>query len=245
MPDMDATSSGAELSGHRYARLLILGANGPTGRQTVRQALDRGYRVAALTRHPDAFPLRHDRLQVIAGDATDGEVIDAAVAGADAVICSIGTSFTRRPVEVYSTSARLLVESMSRHRKRRLLVVTSGGVNASHQPDGIVGRFSRSVMRDYFGKTVYDDMEKMESAVSSSDLDWTIVRPPGLTDEPGTGYAVAETVIDGPFMSREDLAGMLLDQLDDGRFTRKIAAVTTPGLKVGAVYMFRHEVLKR
>lgn len=229
----------------RHARLLVLGANGPTGRQTVQRALDRGHHVHALTRHPETFPLRHDRLHVIAGDATDQGVIADAVAETDAVICTIGASFTRQPVEVYSTSARLLVESMSRLQKRRLIVVTSGGVDASHQPDGILGRLSRSVMRDFIGKTVYDDMEKMESTVSTSDLDWTIVRPPGLTDEPGTGYAVAETSIDGPFMSREDLAEMMLDQLDDDRFSRKIAAVTTPGLKVGALYMLRHEVLKR
>lgn len=146
---------------------------------------------------------------------------------------------------MYSISARLLVDSMTRRGKRRLLVLTSGGVDAAHQPDGIAGRLSKALMRDYLGKTVYDDMEKMETAVSASDLDWTIVRPPGLTDEPGTGYAIAETRIDGPFMTREDLAEMVLDQLGDDRFIRKIAAVATPGLKVNAWYMFRREVLKR
>lgn len=229
----------------QLARLLILGANGPTGRLTVQQALERGHEVHALTRHPEAFPLQHERLEVIAGDATDEGVIDAAVAETDAVICAIGASFTRKPVQVYSTSARLLVESMTRRGKRRLLVLTSGGVDTSHQPDGIAGRLSRSVMRDFVGKTVYDDMEKMESAVSASDLDWTIVRPPGLTTEPGTGYAVAETRVDGKFMSREDLAAMVLDQLDDEHYARKIAAVSTPGLSVSAWSMFRHEVLKR
>ena len=66
-------------------RLLLLGANGPTGREVVRQALDLGHEVHALTRHPGAFPLRHDRLDVITGDATDRDVIDDAVARADAV----------------------------------------------------------------------------------------------------------------------------------------------------------------
>ena len=42
-------------------RLLILGANGPSGRRTVQQALDRGYAVVALTRHPEAFPISHER----------------------------------------------------------------------------------------------------------------------------------------------------------------------------------------
>jgi len=237
-------SSGTDPRERRHARLLVLGANGPTGRLTVRQALDRGYSVAALTRHPATFPNHHDRLHVIAGDATDSGVIDAAVVDTDAVICTIGASFTRHPVTVYSTSARLLLEAMHRHNKRRLLVVTSSGLTP-HQPDGIVNKVLSVVMHDYIGRTVYDHMVAMEALVSASDLDWTIVRPPGLTNEPGTGYAVARTKIDGAFCSRDDLAGMLLDQLDDERFIQQVAAVTTPGLEVSALHMARHEILKR
>lgn len=228
-----------------HPRLLVLGANGPTGRRVVHQALARGHQVAALTRHPEAFPIRHERLRVVAGDATDPGTVDTAVAATDAVVCTIGAAFTRRPVQVYSASARLLVESMTRHRRRRLLVLTSGGVDTTHQPRGVIGRLSRSLVRDHVGRTVHDDMEQMEAIVSASDLDWTIVRPPGLTNAPGTGYAIADTRIEGPVMSRDDLATMLLDHLDDDRYVRAIAAVTTPGLRAGAWDMLYHEVLKR
>ncbi|GAA4266662.1 hypothetical protein GCM10022256_22740 [Frondihabitans peucedani] len=135
------------------ARLLILGANGPTGRRTVEQALERGHQVDALTRHPETFPIRHERLQVTAGDATDPSVIDAAVADADAVICTIGAAFTRQPVKVYSTSARLLIAAMDRYEKRRLIVVTSSGLGPPQQT-GPVGTFFRALMRDHVGKTV-------------------------------------------------------------------------------------------
>lgn len=95
------------------------------------------------------------------------------------------------------------------------------------------------------GRTAYDDMERMERTVSASDLDWTVVRPPGLTDEPGTGHAVAQDHVDGPFMSREDLAALLLDRLEDDRFVRGVAAATTPGLGVSALHVLRREVLER
>ena len=134
------------------------------------------------------------------GDATQADVIEPAVAGTDAVICTIGTSFTRKPVDVYSASSRLVVVAMRRHGRQRLLVVASSGVNPAH---------GRAGSRRYFGRTVYDDMEQMEPVVSASGLDWTVVRPPGLTDEPGTGYAVAENDIDGGLCTREDLAAML------------------------------------
>lgn len=101
-------------------RLLVLGANGPSGRLTVHQALDRGYRVDALTRRPDGFPLRHERLLVLGGDATDPAVVDTAVAGCDAVVSVIGAAITRQPVQVYSASAALVVDAMRRHGRRRL-----------------------------------------------------------------------------------------------------------------------------
>lgn len=173
--DSEATA-GRELQ--RLPRLLVLGANGPTGRHVVRQALDRGHEVRALTRRPDSFPLRHDRLQVLAGDATDRVVIDDAVAQTDAVICTIGATFTRHAVDVYSTSAHLLITAMAKHDRERLIVVTSSGVAPSEHRHGPVQKGSYLLMRHTFARTVYDDMARMESYVTASDLDWTIVRPP-------------------------------------------------------------------
>ncbi len=225
-------------------RVLVLGANGPSGRQAVQQALDRGLGVEALTRRPQTFPIRHERLRVIGGDATDPATVDAAVASSDAVVSVIGTAFTRHPVEVYSATARLVLDAMERHGRRRFLAVTSAGVRpADAHEGGLVQGLLFSVFRRTVGRTVYDDMERMEAIVSASGLDWTIVRPPGLTDEPGTGYAVAEDRIDGPYCARADLAAMLLDHLDDDRFVRRIAAVATPGLRVGAVRTIRRELL--
>lgn len=233
--------------GRQAGRLLILGANGPSGRRTVHQALDRGLQVVALTRRPDTFPIRYERLQIVGGDATDPQVIDTAVASCDAVISVIGSAFTRQRVWVYSASARLVVEAMQRHGKRRLIVVTSSGVTPTRdrQNPSVLDRITHPLFRRTFGRTAYDDMERMEAIVRASTLDWTIVRPPGLTDNPGTGYAVADTFIKGPYCARDNLATMLLDQLDDQRYLRRVAAVTTPGLKVKTLQTIQRELLKR
>jgi putative NADH-flavin reductase len=226
-------------------RVLVLGANGPTGRQTVAQALDRGLEVTALTRHPDAFPITHERLDVIGGDATDPATMDTAVAGCDAVISVIGTAYTWKPVEVYSAAARLAVTAMRHHGLRRIVVVTSMGVPRKVDAGGFVQRRLMQLMRSTFSRTLYDDMLEMERIVSISGLDWTIVRPPGLADDPGTGYVIADTRIDEPGMSRADLAAALLDRLTDDRWIGRIAAVATPGLRLDLIKTIRKEVLKR
>ncbi|MCU1470532.1 MAG: family oxidoreductase [Glaciihabitans sp.] len=78
------------------------------------------------------------------------------------------------------------------------------------------------------GKTLYDDMRRMEALVAASDLDWTIVRPSGLFDtEVVSGYTVAENYLPGKFTSRSDLANFALRQATDSTYSRKFVAVTT------------------
>lgn len=231
--------------GAALRRILVLGANGPSGRLVVQQAVDRGLTVVALTRNPDAFPVRHERVQVMGGDATDAATMDAAVAASDAVVSVIGTAYTWRPVQVYSRSARLAVTSMRRHGLRRLVVVTSMGVPRKPDHGGLLQRALLRLFRLTFTRTLYDDMLEMERIVSLSALDWTIVRPPGLSNDPGTGYAVAEGRIDEPGMARADLAAMLLDELSAQRWVGRIAAVATPGLRLDVRKVVREEVLKR
>ena len=240
-------TNGPDGSSLTSRRLLVLGANGPTGRRVVRQALERGHAVSASTRRPESFPLAHPQLRVAAGDATDPAVLRDAVAGCDAVISVIGSPYTRRPITVYSGAAHALLEAMQHTGCRRLVAVTSSGVTPSAQRDDLsaAGRVFHRIARRTFGRTVYDDMERMEAAIARSPLDWTVVRPPGLTDEPGTGYATAETAIKGAYCSRDDLAAMLLDKLDDTRYLRRVAAVTTPGLHVDITQTIRRELLKR
>jgi hypothetical protein len=138
-----------------------------------------------------------------------------------------------------------VVAAMTARGQGRLIVVTSAGVHPSRQQHGLAQKAAFTLMRHTLGRTVYDDIVRMETLVSATDLDWTIVRPPGLVDEPGRGYEVARDEIEGRLCAREDLARLLLDQLTDTRFHQGVPAVTTPGLTVSALRMIRREVLKR
>lgn len=67
---------------------------------------------------------------------------------------------------------------------------------------------------------VYRDMKAMANRVRESELAWTLVRAPMLTDEPGDGEIrvgyVGEAT--GPRLSREDLATFMLDQVEDDAY---------------------------
>ena len=79
------------------------------------------------------------------------------------------------------------------------------------------------VLRPLFWR-IYSDMTVMELVVTESDLDWTIVRPPQLTDGPATGNVVAEhdRIPQGkPVVPREDLARFILESLERGSHIRQ------------------------
>src|SRR5260370_38524673 len=65
--------------------IAVFGANGPTGQNVTKQALAERHTVTAVTRHPETFPLRHERLQVRRADVFDLAAVRPAVAGQEAV----------------------------------------------------------------------------------------------------------------------------------------------------------------
>jgi len=228
-------------------RIVIFGANGPTGRVLTTLALDAGHEVVAATRRPGDFPLRHDRLRVAGTDVYDPEAVDQAVAGTDAVLSSLGVPFTRRPVTVYSQGIRGITAAMSRHGVKRLLAVSSSATYPHHHADGgfLMNRVLQPIVIATIGRTTYADMRLMEEHLRDGDLDWTVMRPSGLFDSPAVSrYSLHEDRAPGIFTSRTDLAASMLAQLTDGRFVRRAVAVTTTEGTPTLWQMMRREAVK-
>ncbi|RDI45279.1 NAD(P)-dependent oxidoreductase [Nocardia mexicana] len=211
-------------------RITIFGANGLTGRLLTGRALTAGHQVTAVTRRPESFPLQHDRLEVVGADVFDPVAVYAAVADRDAVLSTLGVPAGKAPISTYSQGVTNIVAAMRRHRIRRLAVVSSSGVDPRPYSDGgfLFNRVLLPYVTRVLGKTLYDDMRRMETLLRASDLDWTIVRPSGLYHLPSaTDYTLVEGHADGRFTARADLAASLLSLLDDDRYVRATLGVIT------------------
>lgn len=211
-------------------KIVIFGANGGTGRLLTAQALASGHAVTAVTRHPETFPIRDDRLRVVRGDALDSASVAAAVAGNEAVLSTLGTPYTRKPISLYSQGTAHIVEAMHEHGLRRLVCVGSSATHPQRNPEN--GFFFEKVLQPFvinvLGRTLYEDLRRMETLVSNSDLDWVIARPSGLFDTPAvTAYKTAEAHLNSRFTSRADLADAMLQQLTSDQYVRKTMAVAT------------------
>ena len=218
-------------------RLTIFGANGSTGRLLTEQALAAGHTVTAFTRHADEFPIRHERLQVLQGDALDLAAVETAVTGQDAVLSSLGTRYSRKPITLYSAGVANIVQAMHDHGVSRLVCVSSSvtdPVTRSEDTGGgvVFEKVLKPFITNVIGKTMYADLLRMEELVSTSDLEWTIVRPSGLFDTPTvTEYRLAEGFLPEHFTSRADLAACMLQQAASDQYRRKILAVATVEVK--------------
>ncbi len=211
-------------------RIVVFGANGPTGRLLVSQALAAHHEVIAVTRRPAEFPQKHPNLTVAWADVLDQSAVETVVGGANVVLSTLGVPFSRQPVTVYSRGTQNILAAMECHGLRRLVVVSSSATDPKPYPDA--GFFFNRVVQPFvvnvLGKTVYEDMRRMEELVRNSNLDWTIVRPSGLFDTDFVSpYHLAENHIGGRFTARSDLAAAMLAQIDDDRYVGKILAVAT------------------
>jgi uncharacterized protein YbjT (DUF2867 family) len=229
-------------------KITVFGANGPTGRLLVRLALDEDHEVVAFTRHPDGFPIEHPRLEVAAGDVHDAAAVTSAIAGTDAVLSTLGVPFAKTPITVYSHGVTNIIAGMGAAGVKRLAVVSSSAVSPHPEPLG--GFVFEKIIQPYvvnkLGRTLYDDMRRMEAIVSASDLAWTIVRPSGLFEAPTVSdYGVAVDHIGHRFTARIDLADCLLRQALDDTHARSTIAVATPSAKPSMLKLIWQEGIRK
>ena len=197
------------------ATVLILGASKGIGFETVKRALAAGHTVRALARSANDMLLDHPRLQKIAASALDKDAVTQALAGADAVIQSLGHGPTLLPVTLFSDATRILVDAMTAHGVRRLIAVTGLGAGDSR---GKGGFFYDVLLFPLVLKRIYDDKDVEEMIIRYSTLEWTIVRPGILTGGPARGRI---QVLTEPKdwrlgrISRADVAEFLVGQLSD------------------------------
>jgi len=211
-------------------RIVILGANGPTGRLLTNQTLAAGHEVVAVTRRPAEFPLRDSMLDVVRGDVLDPDALDTVIEGSDAVLSTLGAPFGKEPLEVYSRGVQNALGAMKKHGVPRLVVVSSGAVTGEDEHTGgfLFNRVLQPYVTRVLGRTVYDDMRRMEAIVTCSDTEWTILRPSGLFELPVvTDFSITEERGPGRFTSRTDLAAAMVLELSDTRFVGKVAHVIT------------------
>jgi putative NADH-flavin reductase len=219
-------------------KLTIIAATGGIGHHLLDQAVAAGHDVTALARDPR--PLGDRPARVVAADlsAADPAAVRSAVAGADAVLSGLGPR-SAADAGITSRGTRAVIEAMRETGARRLVVVSAAPVGTvpspgrpdppRHDPgDGFVMRHVLSPAIRRLLRAHYEDLALMEDLIRDSGLDWTVIRPPRLTDGPSTGRyrtAYGRNIRGGVLVSRADVAHLMLHALDDPGTVNQVLGV--------------------
>jgi putative NADH-flavin reductase len=207
--------------------LTVFGATGGTGTQFTERALAGGHQVTAVVRDPARLSIpAQPQLHVVTADIMEPSSILPAVTRADAIVTVVGPRGTG-PTTVITDSVRSITAAMCEAGARRLLAL-SGSIAADDGESFYLRYLVKPVARRTFLRYVCADMRHAEAVVEGTDLDWTIVRPPALSDGPATGRyrtAVESNLPHGFRVSRADLAACLLALISDPATVRRHVAI--------------------
>ncbi|HXP56057.1 MAG TPA: SDR family oxidoreductase [Streptosporangiaceae bacterium] len=196
-------------------KLTVFGATGRIGSEVVRQAIAAGHEVVAVVRDPARLAVpAGPGLGVVTADVMDPAQIGPAVKGSDAVVSALGPR-KGGPVTVLTDGMRSILTAMEDTGVRRLVAVSASG--AFIEPsDPFVTRVIAKPLLQRFLRDAMADTRRMEGEVWASTADWTLVRPPQLTNRPGRGRY--RRMIDrnvGRSIARADVADAILAVLAD------------------------------
>ncbi|MBS95072.1 MAG: hypothetical protein CL799_11575 [Chromatiales bacterium] len=231
-PDTEQQKQGqANVVPQAPPRIAVIGATARSGRVIIRQALDAGYDVAGLARTPSKLDFEHPNLTLVKGDVRDVESLKAALTGDEVVICMVGFPTPTNPqepigeVDLYTVMGANLIAAMKAKGNTKLIMASSTGVehrvpNEATEPEGD----SMSDAWRFNARFLYNDMFDMETQIRESGLDYVLLRPGFLVEEPARNDM--QFTIDGGTpkqrtITYEDFAEFTLAQVGSDEYVGK------------------------
>jgi putative NADH-flavin reductase len=205
--------------------ILIYGASGATGHELVKQALAQEYNVTAFVRNPAKLKIKNDRLTVIEGDIINYQLVKSAVKGHDAVLSALGAASAFKYDQSVVDGVNNIIKAMETNGVSRFIYMSFVGVKESRNTAGFVIKYIAPKLLS----TEVTGHEAREKMIKASQLKWTIVRAPTLTNGKHMAqFRSGEDITSKGFtvmISRADVADFMLQQLTRDTFIRKTPSV--------------------
>ncbi len=208
------------------AGVLLFGGTRATGLEVARILRGRGEQVTAVVRPAsDAADLEALGVEIVRGDALDAKAVREAFRSGQyrAVINSLGGQRGQRPRPDFEGSKNIVDAALNADVRRALMVTAIGSGDS-------VSAVAPKVL-EVLGELL-ELKTKAENYLIDSGLDYTILRPGGMTSDPatGTGIKTPEHTVMG-VITRADLARLVVECLDDDTTIKQIYHTVDPEIK--------------
>lgn len=188
-------------------RIVIAGGHGQIALLLARRLADRGDQVVGMVRNPDhADDVRAGGAEPVVADMeeVDAGTLAGHLTGADAVVFAAGAgpnSGGPRKDTVDRAAAALLADAATTAGVRRYVLISAMGTDDPPAGDEVFAVYLRA-------------KAAAEADLRGRDLDWTVLRPGGLTDDPATGRVALAEHVDPGQVPRDDVAAVVVALLD-------------------------------
>lgn len=210
-------------------KIVILGSTGFLGQVILKKALDEGYQISTLVRTPDKLGEFKDRVEFVQGSLSDIDKLEETVRGTEVVLSSVGPP-QRNPEkpEFYEKAMVDLVGALEKQHIKRL-VVTGGAAHLGGENENwTLGRRLLRLFLLLVAKPILIAKQREWDVLKTSDLDWTLVRPPQIVEGEPTGNVLAdEKNLARTQVDVEDLANFMMEQITSTEWIKKAPLVAS------------------
>lgn len=210
-------------------KIAILGSTGFVGKVLITKALNAGYQVKTLARYPRKLEDIKDRIEIIEGSVFDPLRVEAAIDGTEVVLSTIGPP-PGKPCDpqVYEKAMQDIVRIMEKKGIKRYIHIGGAAHEGGENENWTLNRRFLRFFLNLFGKQILVAKHLEWEVLKISNLDWTLVRPPRIANEPASGKISAdEKMLNSLKINVEDLTGFILEQITSKDWIRKAPLVSS------------------
>jgi putative NADH-flavin reductase len=209
-------------------KITILGSTGFVGKMLIKKAIAAGYQVKTLARNPEKLEEIKDKIK-ITGSVFESSSIEAAIEGAEVVLSTIGPP-QRNPGDPvqYEKAMKNIVSAMDKYGIKRYIHIGGAGHAGGEDEKWTLNRRFLRLFLNLFGKQILIAKHMEWEVLKTSDLDWTLVRPPRIANEVASGDISAnEKNLESLKVSVGDLTDFILEQITSKEWIRKAPLVSS------------------
>lgn len=202
-------------------KITVFGASGRVGQHVIRLALEQGMEVTAFVRTPSKIQISHPFLHIYHGNALHANDVAAAIEGHNAVVSCLASSKGLKQSTELGNMIENIALGMEKHGVKRIVYVASAGIY------GEIPRISGKMVMKTLKYPLLDHRHAVDTIVNYN-LDYTIVRPMGLTNDAPTGNyreAVEGIPEKGRSIAREDVANFIIKALEDSKYIKESVSI--------------------
>lgn len=204
--------------------IAVFGASGNVGKRVTRLLLDQGHTVTALTHRSMNLPA-HPALKVVQGDVHNQADVEAALVGADLVISTLGSWGTKQK-DILTAAMSNIVSIMESQGITRVVSLTGAGVLLPSDSVAWYDRLNVALLAIVAPKILHDGENHLK-ILAASQLDWTVLRSPVMTNRTAHGYSLqSRPPLPWQTVSRDNVAQAIVNLIDSTEYAQIAPFIT-------------------